>query len=345
MQDLVAVDHGGDSRRRRSSHATRSAARTSWLPASYCPARMQGPAAERFVVLNLRLLAVTFAVVGILFIAVPSGVLDVISDVGEWFGNDTRAPHTQEYLWLALAFAYMVVITGICLRRPGRRRPLPAAAAGPRRRQDRLLARLARLLPDPRTRLHLPAQLPRRRLPGAAGALALGAGGTDRPPRRARLTARAGALGRRAAHPERDLRGDGAGHRRPARGRARRRRLRPGRRVPRARSRRSVLLPAAARACAPSSGCRSPGASAASTRGRPRTSCASSRARASRLHHDLLLMAKLFSTLGYAVTPRGRRRGSASRSRCAARRRHAARAGRHRSATPSRAARARNATW
>ena len=39
----------------------------------------------------------------------------MISDVGEWFGNDTRAPHTQEQFWLALAFAYMVVITGICL--------------------------------------------------------------------------------------------------------------------------------------------------------------------------------------------------------------------------------------
>ncbi len=76
---------------------------------------MRGERAEKFVVANLRLLAVTFAVVGILFIAVPSGVLNVISDVGEWFGNDTRAPHTQEYLWLALAFAYMVVITGICL--------------------------------------------------------------------------------------------------------------------------------------------------------------------------------------------------------------------------------------
>lgn len=76
---------------------------------------MTGERAEKFVVLNLRLLAVTFAVVGILFLAVPSGVLNVISDVGEWFGNDTRAPHTQEYLWLALAFAYMVVITGICL--------------------------------------------------------------------------------------------------------------------------------------------------------------------------------------------------------------------------------------
>ncbi len=76
---------------------------------------MQGEAAERTVVLSLRLLAATFAVVGILFIAVPSGVLDTISDVGEWFGNETRAPHTQEYLWLALGFAYMVVITGICL--------------------------------------------------------------------------------------------------------------------------------------------------------------------------------------------------------------------------------------
>jgi nitric oxide reductase large subunit len=76
---------------------------------------MRGERAEKFVVVNLRLLAVTFAVVGLLFIAVPSGVLDTISDVGEWFGNETRAPHTQEDLWLALAFAYMVVITGICL--------------------------------------------------------------------------------------------------------------------------------------------------------------------------------------------------------------------------------------
>jgi len=76
---------------------------------------MRGARAEAFAVLSLRLLALSFAVVGILFIAVPSGVLDVISDVGEWFGNSTRAPHTQEDLWLALAFAYMVLITGICL--------------------------------------------------------------------------------------------------------------------------------------------------------------------------------------------------------------------------------------
>ena len=48
---------------------------------------MTGERAERFVVFNLRLLAASFAVTGILFIAAPDGVLDVISDVGEWFGD------------------------------------------------------------------------------------------------------------------------------------------------------------------------------------------------------------------------------------------------------------------
>lgn len=76
---------------------------------------MRGAKAEAFVVLSLRLLAVSFAVVGILFIAVPSGVLDTISDLGDSLGGFSRAPHTQEDLWLALAFAYMVVITGICV--------------------------------------------------------------------------------------------------------------------------------------------------------------------------------------------------------------------------------------
>jgi hypothetical protein len=76
---------------------------------------MQGPSAEKFVVLNLRILAVSFAVTGLFFIAVPSGTLDVISDLGNWIGSFPRAPHTQEDLWLALSFAYMVVITGICV--------------------------------------------------------------------------------------------------------------------------------------------------------------------------------------------------------------------------------------
>ena len=76
---------------------------------------MRGEKAERFVVLNLRLLAVSFAVVGLLFIITPDGVLDVITDLGDEIGNFTPAPETTEQFWLALAFAYMVVIAGICV--------------------------------------------------------------------------------------------------------------------------------------------------------------------------------------------------------------------------------------
>jgi choline dehydrogenase-like flavoprotein len=65
--------------------------------------------------LALRLLALAFAVVGILYVALPSASLDFMSNLGELFGNHTRAPHTQEYLWLSLGFAYMVVITGLCV--------------------------------------------------------------------------------------------------------------------------------------------------------------------------------------------------------------------------------------
>jgi hypothetical protein len=78
---------------------------------------MTGARAERFVVLNLRLLAASFAVVGILFIVTPDGVLDAITDFGDWLplGSFSAAPATVERFWLALAFAYMVVIVGICL--------------------------------------------------------------------------------------------------------------------------------------------------------------------------------------------------------------------------------------
>ncbi|HEU5142463.1 MAG TPA: hypothetical protein VFU04_04815, partial [Solirubrobacterales bacterium] len=60
---------------------------------------MRGEAAERFVVASLRLMALGFAVVGLLFVASPSLFVD---------GTDDR-------LWQALAFAYMVVITGLAL--------------------------------------------------------------------------------------------------------------------------------------------------------------------------------------------------------------------------------------
>ncbi len=44
--------------------------------------------------------AATFAVVGILFIAAPDGVLSVLDDVGDAFGSFAPAPETTEQLWL-----------------------------------------------------------------------------------------------------------------------------------------------------------------------------------------------------------------------------------------------------
>ncbi len=76
---------------------------------------MTGEAAERFVVWNLRLLAASFALVGLLFIVTPDGVLGTLDDLGDAFGDFSPAPETAEQLWLALGFAYMTVITGICL--------------------------------------------------------------------------------------------------------------------------------------------------------------------------------------------------------------------------------------
>jgi hypothetical protein len=78
---------------------------------------MRGAAAERFVVFALRLLAVSFAAVGLLFLVAPDGTLSALDDFGDWLplGGFAPAPETAEQLWLALGFAYMTVITGICL--------------------------------------------------------------------------------------------------------------------------------------------------------------------------------------------------------------------------------------
>ena len=72
-------------------------------------------------------LAAGFALVGILFIAAPDGVLGFLDDVGDAFGSFSPAPDTGAKLWLALSFAFMTVITGICLvvaSDPVRHRPL-----------------------------------------------------------------------------------------------------------------------------------------------------------------------------------------------------------------------------
>jgi hypothetical protein len=74
---------------------------------------MPPAAAERAVALTMRALAVTFAVVGVLFIATPDGVIGTLDDVGNWLGSFPDGPRTDEKFWLALGFAYMTVITGL----------------------------------------------------------------------------------------------------------------------------------------------------------------------------------------------------------------------------------------
>jgi len=71
--------------------------------------------AERIVKITMRLLAATFAVVGILFIATPGGVIDTLDDLGGRIGDFATGPASDQRLWVALAFAYMTVITGLAL--------------------------------------------------------------------------------------------------------------------------------------------------------------------------------------------------------------------------------------
>jgi hypothetical protein len=76
---------------------------------------MTGEKAERFVVFNLRLMAIGFAITGFFFIAWPDGTLERLNELGGHLGFDTDAPKTDERLWLSLGFAYMVVITALTL--------------------------------------------------------------------------------------------------------------------------------------------------------------------------------------------------------------------------------------
>ena len=76
---------------------------------------MTGEKAERFVALNLRLMAAGFALVGFFFIAWPDGTLARLTELGDNFGDFAAAPETDQRLWLSLGFAYMVVITALAL--------------------------------------------------------------------------------------------------------------------------------------------------------------------------------------------------------------------------------------
>ena len=74
---------------------------------------MSPETAERLVVLTMRGLAATFAVVGLLFLVTPDGVIERMDEVGEWFGDFSKGADTDQKFWLGLGFAYMTVITGI----------------------------------------------------------------------------------------------------------------------------------------------------------------------------------------------------------------------------------------
>lgn len=76
---------------------------------------MSADTAERIVKITMRLLAVSFAVVGILFIAAPAGVIDTLDDLGDRLGEFAAGPASDQRLWVALAFAYMTVITGLAI--------------------------------------------------------------------------------------------------------------------------------------------------------------------------------------------------------------------------------------
>src|SRR3954454_17976930 len=88
---------------------------------------MSAERAERLVVFTMRFLALSFGVVGILFIVTPNGVIGRMDEVGNWIGSFTPGLRSDEELCLSLGFAYMVVITGIALlvsTDVGRYRPL-----------------------------------------------------------------------------------------------------------------------------------------------------------------------------------------------------------------------------
>src|SRR5256885_16019225 len=96
--------------------------------------------AEALVKLTMRGLALSFAVVGILFIATPDGVLHRIDQLGDALGSFTHAPRTEEKLWLPPGLPYMTGITG----------PAPVGSPDPARHPPlapRLGARQARSPP------------------------------------------------------------------------------------------------------------------------------------------------------------------------------------------------------
>ncbi|MCC6640688.1 MAG: hypothetical protein IT386_05940 [Deltaproteobacteria bacterium] len=67
--------------------------------------------ADRLAILTLRLLAVSFAVVGTLFFLAPDATLASLDGTGALFGSFPPTPATGARLWLSLSVAYMLLVT------------------------------------------------------------------------------------------------------------------------------------------------------------------------------------------------------------------------------------------
>src|SRR3989442_10662994 len=88
---------------------------------------MSPRSAEVLAARTMRALALTFAVVGVLFVAWPDGTLHRLDQVGNWFGGFARAPEGPEKPLAVLSFPDMIVVIRLALfisTHAARHRPL-----------------------------------------------------------------------------------------------------------------------------------------------------------------------------------------------------------------------------
>ena len=70
---------------------------------------------DRLAILTLRVLAISFAVVGTQFLLAPDATLASLDATGAYFGDFPATPATGARLWLALSVAYMLLVTLLAL--------------------------------------------------------------------------------------------------------------------------------------------------------------------------------------------------------------------------------------
>lgn len=85
--------------------------------------------AEKIIAWIMRALAVSFAVVGLLFLFAPDAVLAFGDALGARVGTFAPAPPTGAKLWLSLGVAYMALVTALAF----------LASRGPRKNRVMML--------------------------------------------------------------------------------------------------------------------------------------------------------------------------------------------------------------